>query len=219
MEGLSLKAVIFDFDGTMVDTEVVWYKKAKQLLEKEYQYDLSIDVFSKGVGTKDDELYQYLYQETNGRFATKPFRNKLKKLVHREAKELDLRPGFINFFNQTKQCGVKLGIATSSSREWIEPYLEKFQMQHEFDCICTSDDVKNIKPDPELYEIAVQKLGIKPEDAVAIEDSVSGSNAALEAGLHCIVVPNEITKHLTFSQQAVLYDQFEDINLKALEFN
>ncbi|MNE81969.1 Fructose-1-phosphate phosphatase YqaB [compost metagenome] len=82
--------------------------------------------------------------------------------------------------------------------EWVEKYLDQLGIRDYFECIRTSDHVKNVKPDPELYNQALNCLGIMPDEAVAIEDSPNGSKAAAAAGMNCVVIPNNITSFLEF---------------------
>jgi putative hydrolase of the HAD superfamily len=93
-----------------------------------------------------------------------------------------------------------LGVASSSGREWVEGYLKLFELRHHFEVLFTREDVVRVKPDPALYSLAVNALGVLPADAVAIEDSRNGMLAAKAAGLKCVVVPNEITRQLLFPE-------------------
>jgi putative hydrolase of the HAD superfamily len=208
-----MKAIIFDFDGTMIDTESLWYEMSKGILEKEFGFELPLEKFATFIGTSDEKLLQYYLEEVGEQFIKDDFNEKLERLMNERVEHLDMRPGFLTFFQQVKAEGVKIGLATSSTRGWVEPFLQRFQILNDFDAICTRDDVSNVKPDPELYLLALEKLEVKAEEAVAIEDSVNGSAAAIKAGIHCIVIPNPVTKHLTFAKEIIQFESFENINL------
>ncbi|WP_245237864.1 HAD-IA family hydrolase [Paenibacillus etheri] len=105
-------------------------------------------------------------------------------------------------------------MASSSSLEWVEKYLNPLGICEYFECIRTADHVAKVKPDPELYNQTLACLGITADEAVAIEDSPNGSKAAAAAGTRCIVTPNEITNFLEFDKQHHKID-----NLSLLEFD
>lgn len=94
---------------------------------------------------------------------------------------------------------MKIGLASSSSRQWIDVYMDRLGIRHYFDCFCSADTVTNVKPDPELYLQALEQLGVEADEAMAIEDSPNGAQAAVAAGLYTVVIPNEITKQLPFN--------------------
>ncbi|MBS4171795.1 HAD family hydrolase [Bacillus sp. FJAT-49736] len=208
-----MKAVIFDFDGTMVDTESLWFEASKNILEEEFGFQLPIEKFASFIGTTDEELLQYYFEEVGDTFIKEAFTEKLEATLNEKSKDLGLRPGFLTFFQQVKNAGLKIGMATSSSRAWVEPFLRKFQILEDFDVICTRDDVEKVKPDPKLYLLALEKLAVKAEEAIAIEDSVNGSAAAIKAGIKCFVIPNPITEYLTFDEQITQLTSFEQIKL------
>ncbi|MNC29331.1 Phosphorylated carbohydrates phosphatase [compost metagenome] len=146
---------------------------------------------------------------------------------HSKLMELEaIRPGIQHYLDSAKEANLRLGLASSSSMEWVEKYLEQLGIREYFDCIRTSDHVKNVKPDPELYHQALSCLGLAPEEAVAIEDSPNGSKAAAAAGMHCVVIPNPITSFLEFDaphhkieslsqlefEQVITRDCFQSVN-------
>lgn len=76
---------------------------------------------------------------------------------------------------------MKIGLASSSSRQWIDMYVDRLGIRHYFDCFCSADTVTNVKPDPELYLQALEQLGVEADEAMAIEDSPNGAQAAVAA--------------------------------------
>jgi putative hydrolase of the HAD superfamily len=98
----------------------------------------------------------------------------------------------------------------------VEKHLKRFRLDAYFSVIKTKDDVREVKPDPELYLRVLEALRLKPEEAVAIEDSVNGSTAALRAGIPCYIIPNRVTKGSRFPEQAVVLDDFCRIPLADL---
>jgi beta-phosphoglucomutase-like phosphatase (HAD superfamily) len=112
--------------------------------------------------------------------------------------------------------GLKLAIASSSTRAWVAGHLERFGLLDAFECIKTSDDVRLSKPDPELYLAALACLGLAPRQAVAFEDSPNGLLAAKRAGLVCVVVPTALTSQLSLDLADLQVESLADMPLKDL---
>ncbi|MEX2535585.1 MAG: HAD-IA family hydrolase [Trueperaceae bacterium] len=110
----------------------------------------------------------------------------------------ELRPGVRRLLEQAREAGYLLAVATSSGRDWVEERLERHGLAEHFGALATRDDVARVKPNPELYSLAVERLGVRPEEALAIEDSLNGATAAVAAGLAVVVVPNEVTASQPF---------------------
>lgn len=130
--------------------------------------------------------------------AGKPLRAGVRRDYSKWMERERILPGVVELLDTAKAAGLKIGLASSSKLAWIEDYLEKLCIRHYFEVICTADDVAKVKPDPELYIQALRELGVKADEAVAIEDSPNGARAAASAGMHCIIVPNELTGLLAF---------------------
>ncbi len=210
-----IKAIVFDFDGLIVDTESVWFEVLKDVMV-EYGCDLTIKDFAVCIGTTDDVLYERLAQ-----IALKPIdRTEISRKTHeryqRKMSQLELREGVSDYLHAAKELGLKIGLASSSSRRWVEGFLEKFEIREFFQVIKTSDDVKRVKPDPELYLRAIQDLGVEAYEALAFEDSKNGLTAAIKAGLHCVIVPNRVTNLLDFSGHLHRLSSMTEIQLQDL---
>ncbi|MFX3633160.1 MAG: HAD family hydrolase [Candidatus Pristimantibacillus sp.] len=196
-----IKAIIFDFDGTILDTETAWYYAFRDAY-KEHGVDLTLDLYSQCIGTSLHQFNPYEYLMTELKL---PIDKQLfKQSVHDQHSALmnqeQIRPGIIEYLNLAKESGLKIGLASSSSIKWVEKYLNQLGIRDYFECIRTSEDVVHVKPDPELYIQALKGLGVDASEAIAIEDSPNGARAAAAAGMHCIVVPNAITKLLSFDE-------------------
>ncbi|WP_420800258.1 HAD family hydrolase [Neobacillus terrae] len=214
-----MKAIIFDFDGTIVDTESVWYELYREILFEEYSLELPLEEFSKCIGTTDEVLYAYI-QEGTGK---KVDRNKLEEAVkHRfsgKKEMLEVREGVLEKIKEAEDLGLKMALASSSSREWVDSFLEQFNLKSYFSVIKTREDVEKVKPDPSLYLKALEELGVEPFEALAIEDSANGVLAAVSAGMHCAVIPNQVTAQLKFHEKAVRSEHFRDLSFKFEIYN
>lgn len=204
-----IKAVVFDFDGLIMDTETPWYEAFREIY-RDYQVDLPLELWVKCVGTGYDEFNPFDYLEACVKQAID------KDEIRRQAAELhagliereEVRPGVKEYLKEAKKLGLKVGLASSSTREWVLSYLSRFDLTAYFDRIHTADDVKRIKPDPELYLRTLESFGLTGDQAMAFEDSPHGAAAAKKAGLYCVIVPNGVTENLAFAEY--------DLRLKSL---
>lgn len=197
-----IRAVIFDFDGLIVDTESVWFEVYRHLLEQ-HGVELTIEKFAECVGTTNEALYLFYEQETGEPLDVKLFQQNARVHFDTQMNEPIIREGVIDYLTEAKQAGLCIGLATSSHLAWVEKFLKQFNLYDFFEVLVTRDDVEKVKPDPALYILAVDRLGIAADEAVAFEDSAHGAVAAISAGLHCVVVPNMITHHLDFPQNTL----------------
>ena len=212
-----IKAIIFDFDGTIIDTETAWYV-AFQEAYKEYGVDLSLELYSQCIGTDLNGFnpYEYLITEKKLSIDGDSFRDAIQ-LRYTKLMELEkIRPGVIEYLEAAKNAGLRIGLASSSSMKWIETYLEQLNIRDYFECIRTSDHVTHVKPDPELYLLTLECLQVKPYEAIAIEDSLHGARAAADAGMHCVVIPNEVTRFMEFDPVFHKADQLSDVDFNEL---
>ena len=121
----------------------------------------------------------------------------LERLYYAESTALQqLLPGVADYLRVARELGLKTAVASSSTRAWVMEHLDRFGIGGHFDAIVCREDVKRTKPDPELYRTALRRLAVRPEEAIAFEDSSNGIHAAKAAGLFCVVVPNLLTVDL-----------------------
>ena len=166
-----IEAVVFDCDGLLVDTETPWYEAFRDIY-REHGADLPLEKYVRCVGTdfRFFDPYAYLEECTGKTFAREALSKKLARRHEQKMKAVSLRPGVQQYLTDAKQIGLKIGLASSSPRHWVLMYIERFGIAHYFDVVCTADDVREIKPDPELYLQACSKLGVTPKRAIAFED-------------------------------------------------
>lgn len=181
-----MKAIIFDFDGLIVDTETIWFHSFRDAV-REYGGDLPLEEFAKCIGTTDDVLYAYLNDQLKEKFNKHALKEKVKTLHKEKMKITEARDGVKEYLQEAKEMGLKIALASSSSREWVIPFLEELQIRDYFEVIKTREDVEKVKPDPALYRVAIEGLGIDSSEAVVFEDSLNGLKAAIAADRKSVV--------------------------------
>ncbi|WP_227938380.1 HAD family hydrolase [Alkalihalobacillus deserti] len=212
-----MKGIIFDFDGLIFDTETPLYE-AYQHIFKGFNAELPLEKFAQIVGTGLDVFhpYRYLEEQIGQSVLDEELDLKLEKHRLEVLEKADLRKGVREYLDQAKQQGLKIALASSSERSWIDKWLTHHKIDHYFSIIRTKDDVHKVKPDPELYEQAVKGLGLKKDDVFVFEDSLNGLTAARRAGLSCVIVPNRITSHLPFEDYQYRLNSMADMELVEL---
>lgn len=209
-----IKAVVFDFDGLIIDTETPSYHAFRQVYEN-YGLNLDVETFSRCIGTTFDAFnpYTYLEEQLGRKLDLTAMERDVMKIFNKLVEKQSLRPGVIDYLTTAHNNGLQIGLATSSPHSWIAPLLDRFGLWKYFNSITTADDVARVKPDPELYVKSLDKLGVSGKEAIAFEDSLNGLRAAKAAGMHCVVVPNPVTAHFPFQQHDLLIRSMEEKSL------
>ena len=211
------KAIIFDFDGTIIDTETAWYITFRGAYKK-HGIHLTLEQYSQCLGTSLHAFNPYTYLRTHHNLPIDL--EEFKQSVQQQHTEMmikeGIRPGILKLLESAKALGLKIGLASSSERAWIDKFVKLHGIEDYFECYCTADTVQKVKPDPELYLQALEKLGVEASEAIAIEDSPNGARAAVAAGIPTVVIKNEITKQLPFGDGHYTIDSLEEHELDAL---
>jgi putative hydrolase of the HAD superfamily len=211
------EAILFDFDGLILDTEVPIYEAWRENFLA-FGHDLPLEVYAACVGSNFGAFDPKRHLESLTRstidwtnWDTDRERDALAR-THR----LDPFPGVLALLDDADAAGVPCAVASSSPRDWVEGHLDRLGILHRFVLTRCLDDVRAPKPAPDLFLAAAKGLGIDPAAAVVLEDSLNGLRAALAAGVDCIVVPNRITSHLEFAGAAAILDSLEGITIARL---
>ncbi len=212
-----IRALVFDFDGLILETETPIFQSWQELY-RVHGLELSFDTWSTIIGTADTD-YDPLDALEN-QLGGLPQREEVAARRLQRESELVLAqpvlPGVHQYLQDARRLGLKIGLASSSPCDWVEGHLARLGLRRYFDEIKASDDVICTKPDPALYIAAVQGLGVRPEEAVALEDSPNGVLAARRAGLFCVAVPNELTRRLPLEHADLCLDSLAQMPLEAL---
>ncbi|MGH9282044.1 MAG: HAD-IA family hydrolase, partial [Acidimicrobiales bacterium] len=220
-DGPRLEAVVFDVDGTLVDSERHGHRVAFNLAFEElglpYRWgedeygDLlrvtggrrRIDGYLASQGMKGADERSALAGELHVRKT-----EIMTELI--EAGRIEARPGVNRLLAELARAGCRLAVATTGSRGWVEKVLERSTPAARFDVVVTGDEVAARKPDPGAYVEALKRLGLSPAGVVAVEDSAEGLESAVGAGLRCAVVVNGYTAGHDLDAAELVLDGFGD---------
>jgi HAD superfamily hydrolase (TIGR01509 family) len=205
------RAVVFDMDGLLLDTETLWHQAEVELFERHggsFTWDDKLAV----IGTSHDFTARYFAD----RLGEPPERgsqlvDEMVDLMHeRVRRSVQARPGAVELMRGLREMDdVRLGLASNSPRRLVDTALATASMADAFDAIVTADDVDHPKPAPDIYLLVCRQLGVSPADALALEDSASGVAAAKAAGLTCIGVPQYAETDVSAADRVI--DSLEDL--------
>ena len=193
----SLKALIFDFDGLILDTEtpevLAW-----QSIYKEYGFELPVDEWEKtvgGYGISNFDAAEHLTHLSSGRLDIASLRIRYRKEADAMIHANLILPGVINMIGQAKESGLQIAIGSSSPHSWVDAHAKRLGIFDYFDHIICQDDVPpgRTKPNPDIYLKALEQLNVKKDAAVVFEDSPNGVLAAQRADIFVVAVPNPLT--------------------------
>lgn len=196
---LVFKAVIFDMDGVLINTEWLW-KEVNFSIYKKYDINIDDETYQTVIGRTEDEVFRPFLAKRGLRgkeleeINKKAMRERRELFMEKAKLDLEMFPGAIEKIKELKQKGFKLAIATSSTKELLDLVLKKFNIDLYFIVVIPGDEIANSKPNPEIYLKTIQQLNLKPEECIIIEDSISGIKAAKAAGAFCIAVATTFSK-------------------------
>jgi HAD superfamily hydrolase (TIGR01509 family) len=211
-----IRALIFDFDGLILETEEPIYRSWKEVYEA-HGVPLPFEQWVKTVGSSNQAFHPQVHLEESlgGPLPQDEIDRRVARRVELVLAE-PLLPGVVDLAKAARAAGMKVGVASSSSRDWVRGHLERLGIVDLFDCLRCRDDVEHVKPEPDLYLASLDCLGVAAGEAVAIEDSPNGVTAAKRAGLRCVAVPNRITASLDLSQADLRLTSLAEVMLPAL---
>ena len=211
-----MRLVVFDFDGLILDTEAPVYD-VWQAIYTEHGHTLDFARWAECIGTADtfdpcDHLETLLGRPIDAAPLLRLHRARTDLLIAAQP----VLPGVREYVDEARRLGVRLGVASSSSRAWVEGHLTRLGLREHFDVVRCADDVARVKPDPALYLSVLEATGVAAHQAVALEDSPNGVRAAKRAGLACIAVPNPLTARLDLAEADLRLGSLADVPLADL---
>ena len=203
-----IKAVFFDQDGVIIDTERDGHRVSFNMTFKEYGFtdEWSVEYYHELLQIAGGKERMKHHWKTKG-FSRKMTEEEIDKLIpemHKrktalfveliETGKLPLRPGIHRFMQEAMEAGLKIAVCTTSNEQAARAITEKILKDIQFELVLAGDVVKKKKPDPEIYNLALSRLGLKPEEVFVVEDSKNGVVAAKAAGMKTVVTTNGYTE-------------------------
>lgn len=207
-------AVVFDFDGTIIDTETPVFESMHQLFVEYDAEPVTREEFIAGIGLSTDALddpYDTLGALVGPTFIRADAVARRRAVMADMVAAQPLRPGVMEWIDACRTAGVALAVASSSPIAWVDHHLRERGLLECFATLSCAGDGAPGKPDPFVYARACADIGVEPGDAVAIEDSPPGVASAKAAGLRCIAAPGPMTASLDLSAADVGVSSLADL--------
>ncbi len=212
-----IRGLIFDFDGLMVDTETSARDSWLEIY-REYGCDFPYALWAQTLGGSRGgfDACVYLAEQTGHELDHEELHARRGRRKLELVADEPLMSGIATYLTEGKRLKMQLGVASSSSRGWVVGHLDRLGVTDLFDAIVTRDDVTLVKPDPELYLLALARLGLQAHEAVVFEDAPNGVRAAKRAGVYTVAVPNALTCELPLDHADMRVASLADVALADL---
>ena len=213
-----MKAVIFDMDGVIIDSEPIHFEVDMQTM-REFGVNISKDELNKYVGTTNEYMLNDLINKYKIQKSIKEILEYKMELTIRRIKETKINAisGIPELLISLKHNNIKTAIGSSSPKELIITVIEKFQLGKYFDCIVSGDKVKEGKPKPDIYLEVSKRIGVNPEECIVIEDSRNGVLAAKNAGMKCFGFRNVNSGNQDLSKADIIVDSIRNIDIEIIK--
>lgn len=208
-----IKAIIFDMDGVIVDTEKV-HDKADNIVLKRFNAKLDEEDYIYGMGRGAKEVWTHLKEKYNLPPSIEKLiaerRENYFEMLKKELKPID---GAIELVKAFKKRNTKIGLATSSSVKEIKIILNKLNIAKYFEITNSAENVANSKPAPDIFLKTAKDLNEKPKNCVVIEDTFNGVKAARRAGMKCIALKSNYTTEEDLKEANLIVNSLKEINI------
>ena len=211
-----IRAIIFDFDGLILDTETPIYQSWLEVYQAHGE-DLPFAQWVQIVGSTQAQFNpQHHLEERLGRPLPQDVLD--RRIARRTELVLaePLLPGVVQLLDAARAAGLRIGLASSSTGDWVSGHLSRLGILDRFECMRCRNDVEHAKPEPDLYLAVLDCLQLGPSEAIAVEDSPNGVTAARRAGLKCVAIPNPITARLDLSEADLVIGSLAEVTLQQL---
>jgi HAD superfamily hydrolase (TIGR01509 family) len=208
-----IRALIFDFDGLILDTESALIRSYADIHDA-HGVPFDHPRFLRAVGHADFTFDPWAdFAADHNRVALESERQHTKK---GRLELLAPLPGVIALLDEARATALPVAVASNSEHAWVEPHLARLGLLDRFAFIACREDVRAPKPEPDLYKLVLENLGLRGHEAVAFEDSHAGSLAAKRAHLWCVAAPGPSTAHHDFAHTDLRVTTLADVTLATL---
>lgn len=210
---MKIQSVIFDFDGVILDTEQARYD-AWEAIYQSFGHTLPVDIWIKSIGRSKYAVdpFELLQKLTGKSLDTEKIRDLQRTKSYENVRGLPLLPGVKKCILEAVALKLKVGIASSSSRIWVQRHLKERGLLKYFDVLVCKEDTDYHKPSPFHYLTALKKLNCSPDYSVAIEDSPLGIESAIKSGMYCIAVACNLTKNMDLSGAHRIEESLQNVS-------
>jgi beta-phosphoglucomutase family hydrolase len=211
-----IKAVLFDMDGVIAETEHLHIEAEKQTMLK-YGVPITEDELHRYTGTTAKEMFTDLIARYKLDTTFEKIFNEKEKIMF-EMLEMDIEPvkGVIELLHKLKEKRVKLAVASSSHRRLVQYILRKLEITELFDSIISAEDIAHGKPDPEIFLKSAKRLKVDPAECLVVEDAELGVEAAKAAGMKCLGYKNPHSGNQDLSKADTVTDDFSSLDVQEL---
>lgn len=194
-------AILFDFDGILVDTEWAIYQAWLKTFQ-DHGHDLPLELYTRCIGSDFDTWSpkEHLEDLTGDSYDWHDLDTRRQEEIVAELRNEGPMPGAIDWLKDLRNQGLPLAVISSSSHHWVDDWLERLNMAGFFNTTVCRGDAPQIKPAPDLYLEAARQLSLSPTECLVIEDSLNGTRSAKAAGMTVWAVPNRVTSCLDFTE-------------------
>lgn len=211
-----IKAVVFDLDGLMFNTEDVFNLSGRELLARRGK-QMTHELLSRMMGRRANEAFAIMVEMMELSETIDDLLDE-SRIIFQDLLPAHLAPlpGLFELLALIESRGLPKGVATSSSRAYLEDILGRFNLLARFDTTLTAEDVTHGKPHPEIYQKAAEKLAIAPGEMLVLEDSEAGTHSAARAGAVVVSIPNEHSRAHDFGPATYIAQTLHDPYILAL---
>lgn len=212
------QAFIFDFDGVIVDSERLW----RDIGDKEFYPSLvpgwTVEDGAKMMGHGIKAGFDRLVTLYGLQMEYEEYLRRVDELTDEiYMSRLELLPGIRELITRVTEIGMKIAIASSGNHDWIESVLVRKDLRETFSVICASEDVNDrTKPNPDVYLLAAERLGVSPAGCIALEDSFNGLTAAKTAGMVCLAIRTDMSALQDLSQADRIIAHYDELTEEVL---
>ena len=217
---MKIKALLFDFDGLILDTETpefqVW-----QAIYREHGQEFPVEQWGQIVGGGGEPHFdaaRHLVELVGNEVDADSLRARHKSESEALVLQQPVLPGVVDYLNDARRMGLRLTVASSSPHSWVDSHLARLRLADRFDVIICGDDVLpgRTKPNPDLFLKALDAVNAKADEAIVLEDSPNGVTAARQAGIYVVSVPNPMTAMLKTDGANLTLNSLANMPLKEL---
>ena len=209
---MAISAVLFDFDGVLVDTEWAIYQAWLRTFQTN-GHDLPLEVYTRCIGS-DFATWSpktHLEELSGLAFDWHDLDALRQEEIMRDLADAGPMPGAVALLEKLADLKIPCAVVSSSSHHWVDGWLEKLDLTRHFQTIVCRGDAPRIKPAPDLYLEAAGRLALSPADCLVIEDSLNGVKSAIAAGMPVWAVPNRVTGCLDFSDANGIFSSLDEV--------